>query len=118
MCDKGTVTVLRILWTASVVLLLTRCGSDPAACPAGQELIDGACRTPGGSAEAKQFCAGYEDTCGFGGGARYSSAGVCQASFDSYNAERQDCVVNHLGLAVALDPNEHCPHAAGQSPCD
>jgi len=104
--------------SALIALALASCGSDPAACPPGQELVDGLCVTPSGSAEAMAFCADYAATCGFGGAGRHPSAGACLTAFDSYDSARQDCVVNHRGLAAAGDPNEHCPHATGQRPCD
>ena len=103
---------------AVAALVLTGCGSDPVTCPPDQELINGQCQTLDSSAEAMAFCLEYEGTCGFGGGNRYASAGACESAFDAFSAERQDCVTNHLGLAMALEPDEHCPHATGQHPCD
>ena len=121
MCDKHRVKTVPGACAVSatlIALLLGSCGSDPAPCPPGQELINGLCETPDGSAEAVAFCEDYQSTCGFGGVGRYPSVGACLSDFDSFDAGHQDCVINHLGLAAAGDPNEHCPHAAGQRPCD
>lgn len=85
-------------------------GGEDATCSAG---------VCGVSSEAVAFCEGYEETCGFSGGVRYADKEACQAEYDGFSSDKQNCVEQHLGFARAEnDPGTHCPHATGRPPCD
>lgn len=66
---------------------------------------------------AEGFCIGFRETCGLEGDGRFSSVVECHVFYDGVSAERQACVEQHLDLA-ADDPDTHCPHATGRTPCD
>ena len=74
----------------------------------------------GASAQAIAFCDRYEASCTYGGD-NYDDRADCLASFDGYDAARQQCVTDHLGLAEGSAPGDtrvlHCGHAAGLPPC-
>ena len=67
---------------------------------------------------AAAFCADYGEICGFDG-AGHQSEQECEAAYNGYDADRQDCVETHLALADStMDTFTHCPHATGEAPCD
>lgn len=72
----------------------------------------------GGSAKAVAFCQDYEEVCGFGEAGRYATEGDCRSQYDEGSSEKQGCIEQHLGFASAMDPEIHCPHAAGETICD
>jgi hypothetical protein len=76
----------------------------------------------GGGDVATDFCETYETRCGFSGsGNRYDDLGDCLTAFESYDEERQQCVLSELAMAegaVGGTLNAHCSAAAGNPPCD
>ena len=80
----------------------------------------GGAGTGGGdlAAEAAAFCVDYEMTCGFGEPMYFASKEDCVDDYTKkFDAARRECVKTHLGLA-ASNAKLHCPHAAGQAPCN
>jgi hypothetical protein len=72
----------------------------------------------GGTEKAVEFCQTYEEVCGFGGAGRYPGEEECRSEYDGGSSEKQACIEQHLGFASAMDPQTHCPHAAGETICD
>jgi hypothetical protein len=72
--------------------------------------------TGGAVDPAAAFCTDYGDVCGFDSGG-HANQDDCETAFSGYDADRQACVVMHLGFA-ASDTTTHCPHAAGAAPCN
>jgi hypothetical protein len=73
----------------------------------------------GGSDKAIEFCQGYEEVCGFGGAGRYAGESDCRSQYDAGSTDKQECIEEHLGYATSrMDPQTHCPHAAGETICD
>jgi hypothetical protein len=68
--------------------------------------------------EAAAFCASYEEICGFGGAEHYEDEVACLAQYAAASIDKRQCIEQHLGFAIASDPQIHCPHAAGAAPCD
>lgn len=66
------------------------------------------------------FCTQYSITCGFGntlGGTPFTDTADCLARYDAFVASRQECVQLHLTFAES-SPGVHCPHVAGEAPCN
>ncbi len=72
----------------------------------------------GFSAAAASFCEDFEAICGFGTTGRFADETECRQTYDASSSDKQDCIEQHLGFASASDPDTHCPHATGESPCD
>lgn len=68
------------------------------------------------SADAEAFCDDFEDTCDYGG-ATFADRDACLAFYDDAAIACETCITTHLGLA-GDDPDTHCPHVAGNGPCD
>jgi len=90
----------------------------------GTSSAGGASSSTGGagseaSAEAMAFCTAYEAVpCTYGEAPmHYVNLADCTTKFDAYSADRKICVVMHAENA-GEDPTVHCPHAAGQAPCN
>lgn len=71
----------------------------------------------GGMSAAKSFCESYGTICGFDSGG-FANAGECETAYDGFGADRQACIEMHLGFADGGDTATHCPHAAGEAPCN
>lgn len=67
------------------------------------------------------FCAQYQRTCGFDndfGGDPYLDTEDCETRLEALSEERRECVTQHLSFAIEEDESLHCPHTAGEPPCD
>jgi hypothetical protein len=71
-----------------------------------------------GLPSATAFCTRYGTECGFDA-AGYPSQDACETAYDGYDEGRQECVNEHLDNAVnTMNTALHCPHAAGEAPCN
>jgi len=75
----------------------------------------------GGGFDVAGFCTDWGAACGFGDG--FADQGACEAAVGGWDADRQACVLEHLGFAEAADEGSadrdmHCGHSAGTAPCD
>jgi hypothetical protein len=76
----------------------------------------------GGGVDVAAFCTQFGTVCGFTADWYTDQAG-CVATVTAWGADRQACVVEHLGFADdaddgSADETMHCGHAAGDAPCD
>lgn len=92
--------------------------SDGTSCEFGGEAYTCASGLCGFSAAAASFCEDFEAICGFGTTGRFATETECRQTYDASSSAKQDCIEQHLGFASASDPETHCPHATGESPCD
>ena len=73
------------------------------------------------SERAVSFCASYTATCG-----DWADDTPCEEWFDAAepgtegddSGATQACYEYHLGVAMSMEPEVHCPHAAGAAPCE
>ncbi|MBX3127562.1 MAG: hypothetical protein KF718_12640 [Polyangiaceae bacterium] len=72
-----------------------------------------------GASASQQFCDGFDATCVYGAESNYyASETDCKTKFEGYDSARRTCVIEHLANAVAGNKALHCPHAAGEAPCN
>ena len=66
---------------------------------------------------AAAFCTEYGTVCGFDG-AGYPSQGECETAYNGYDDGRKEGGNEHGYNAAGGNTALHCPHAAGEAPCN
>jgi hypothetical protein len=79
----------------------------------------------GNGGDAQAFCTLFETTCTYeGGNMSFEDEADCLDAYSKFEGTIDDqatqlgCVEYHLDNAAAGDADVHCPHAAGNGPCN